>query len=168
MKLLIVPVIAALASLCTSAKKSTQGTFEEFHRKSVSSTPVKLDDATYESLTSAPRDYHVAVLLTALEARFGCQLCRDFQPEWDVLGKSWLRGDKKGISRLIFGTLDFQDGKAAFQRVRRRVCFRGLSVELMIVQLMLQTAPVLLLFPPTTGPHARPDPQAVRYDFTTG
>ena len=101
------------------AKKSAKGTFDEYHQKALISSPVRLDDPSYETLTGAPRDYHVAVLLTALEARFGCQLCRDFQPEWDILGRSWLRGDKKGDSRLIFGTLDFQDGKGAFQKVCR-------------------------------------------------
>ena len=120
MKLYIITATAILISLCLGAKRSTPGTYEEFHQKSLTSTPIKLNDASYDSLTNAPRDYHVAVLLTALEARFGCQLCRDFQPEWDILGKSWLRGDRKGDSRLIFGTLDFQDGKAAFQRVRLR------------------------------------------------
>lgn len=33
-------------------------------------------------------------------------------------------------------------------------------------QLMLQTAPVLLLFPPTIGPFAKLDAEPVRYDFT--
>ena len=33
---------------------------------------------------------------------------------------------------------------------------------------MLQTAPVLLMFPPTTGPKAKPDGQPIRYDFTQG
>lgn len=33
---------------------------------------------------------------------------------------------------------------------------------------MLQTAPVLLLFPPTSGPNARVDPSPIRLDFTTG
>lgn len=37
-----------------------------------------------------------------------------------------------------------------------------------LLQLMLQTAPVLLLFPPTSGPNSRPDGQPVRYDFTSG
>jgi oligosaccharyltransferase complex subunit gamma len=34
--------------------------------------------------------------------------------------------------------------------------------------MMLQTAPVLLYFPPTVGPNAKADSQAVRYDFTAG
>lgn len=79
---------------------------------------MKLDDASYEELTKTPRDYSAVVLLTALEARFGCNLCKEFQPEWEILGKSWTRGDKAGESRVLFGTLDFTDGKATFQKVR--------------------------------------------------
>ena len=99
------------------AKKSPEDKFEQFHSKALSTAPLKLDDATYGKLTSTPRDYSVAVLLTALEARYGCQLCRDFQPEWDLLAKSWTKGDKKGESRLVYGTLDFVDGKGTFQSV---------------------------------------------------
>ncbi|KAL8846752.1 MAG: hypothetical protein Q9221_008178 [Calogaya cf. arnoldii] len=150
MKLGIAIVFGLLPVFCAAAKAKTVGKFEQYHGKFSSNPPLKLDDTTYERLTAAPRDYTVAVLLTAIEARFGCQLCRDFQPEWDVVGKSWVRGDKKGDSRLILGTLDFADGRGTFQK------------------LMLQTAPVMMLFPPTTGPHAKPDAQAIRYDFTTG
>ena len=105
-------------SYCAAAKPQAAGKFEQYHRKfALGSSPLKLDDASYEQLTSTPRDYSVAVLLTALEARFGCQLCRDFQPEWEIVGKSWLRGDKKGAARLLLGTLDFADGKGTFQKV---------------------------------------------------
>ncbi|KAI1845128.1 hypothetical protein JX265_002787 [Neoarthrinium moseri] len=137
-----------------AAKKSASAAvdrFDEWHSKAVSSvTPIKLDDKSYKSLTSAPRDYTVAVLLTAMATRFGCQLCREFQPEWELLGKTWTKGDKKGESRLVFGTLDFADGRDTF------------------VSLGLQTAPVLLLFQPTTGPHAVPAAEPLRYDFTNG
>jgi oligosaccharyltransferase complex subunit gamma len=102
-----------------AAKKSSGDRYKDFRAKSLSTgAPVKLDDASYTQLTKAPRDYSVTVLLTALESRFGCELCRNFQPEWDLLGKSWTKGDKKGESRLIFGTLDFVDGKNTFQSVR--------------------------------------------------
>ncbi|KAL8716014.1 MAG: hypothetical protein Q9220_000681 [cf. Caloplaca sp. 1 TL-2023] len=136
--------------LSVDAKSKTAGNFEDYHRKSTSKAPLKLDDASYELLTASPRDYTVSILLTALEARFGCQLCRDFQPEWELIGRSWARGDKKGETRLLLGTLDFAEGKGTFQK------------------LMLQTAPVLMLFPPTVGTNAVPDAQPVRYEFTTG
>ncbi|KAF2195327.1 hypothetical protein K469DRAFT_649149 [Zopfia rhizophila CBS 207.26] len=146
------PFLAAslLPFTALAAKKPSGDRFYDFRTKSLSSGPIKLDDQVYTQLTKAPRDYSIAVLLTALETRFGCVLCREFQPEWDLLSKSWLKGDKNGESRLIFGTLDFVDGKNTF------------------ASLMLQTAPVLLFFHPTVGPNARLDAQPVRFDFTSG
>jgi oligosaccharyltransferase complex subunit gamma len=100
-----------------AAKKPTGDRFAQYHKKALSSAPLKLDDKSYAELTQGPRDYAVAVLLTALETRLGCVLCREFQPEWDLLARSWVNGDKKGESRLVFATLDFVDGKNTFQSV---------------------------------------------------
>lgn len=108
-----------LAAGASAAKKSSTERFDEFHAKALSSSPLKLSDVSYKSLTATPRDYSVAVLLTALESRFGCQLCRDFQPEWDLVGKSWAKGDKAGDSRMLFSTLDFANGRDIFLSVRR-------------------------------------------------
>lgn len=110
-------VVSLLPAAALGAKKPAVDKFQEFHTKSLSSTPLKLVDASYDRLTASPRNYSVAVLLTALESRFGCQLCREFQPEWDLLAKSWTKGDKPGNSRLVYGTLDFMDGKGTFQSV---------------------------------------------------
>ncbi|KAK1068046.1 oligosaccharyl transferase subunit ost3/OST6 [Friedmanniomyces endolithicus] len=144
-------VTAALLPFTALAAKKSGDRFQTNHAKQISNGgPVKLDDKAYNDLTKTPRDYSVAVLLTALEARFGCKLCNEFQPEWELLGKQWTKGDKKGEGRLIFATLDFTDGKSTFQ------------------SLMLQTAPVLLLFPPTTGPNAKPDNIPHRFEFASG
>lgn len=110
--------LSLLAGGSLAARKSSEDRFSEYHAKSLSSTPVKLGDASYKKLTSAPRDYSVAVLLTALEARFACHLCTEFQPEWELLSNSWTKGDKAGDSRLLFGTLDFSDGRDIFLGVR--------------------------------------------------
>lgn len=117
MKLLNLLILIVLPVLSFAAKQSSGGTFEKYHAKSQSSAPLRLDDASYDELTATPRNHSVVVLLTALEARFGCQLCRDFQPEWDLLGKSWAKGDRRGDSRILLGTLDFADGKGTFQKV---------------------------------------------------
>lgn len=107
-----------LAFGCFAAAKSRSiDKFEEYHAKSLSAAPVKLDDASYEDLTTLPRNYSAVILLTAVEARFGCQLCRDFQPEWELIGKSWIKGDRNGETRVIYGTLDFLEGKRTFQKV---------------------------------------------------
>ncbi|CAM1500857.1 Fc.00g100190.m01.CDS01 [Cosmosporella sp. VM-42] len=139
-----------VASGAAAAKKSTTERFDQFHVKAQSSSPMKLEAVSYKQLTTAPRDYSVAVLLTALDARFGCQLCREFEPEWTLLAKSWAKGDKAGESRMLYGTLDFADGRDVF------------------LSLNLQTAPVLLLFQPTVGPHAVAVQEPIRYDFTSG
>lgn len=119
-----IPGILAAALLpltALAAKKSTGDRFNDYHSKQVSTlASIKIDDVSYGEMTKAPRDYAVAVLLTALDARFGCALCHEFQPEWELLGKSWTKGDKKGESRLVYATLDFADGKQTFQSVGKR------------------------------------------------
>ncbi|RKF81318.1 Magnesium transporter protein 1 [Golovinomyces cichoracearum] len=133
-----------------TAKSFVEDRYEQYHARSIHSTPLKLDESSYNKLVSDPRDYSVAVLLTAKDARFGCQLCHQFDPEWDILSKSWKNGDKLGESRLIFATLDFTVGRNIFQSFG------------------LQTVPVLMLFQPTHGKHAVPEASPLRFDFNNG
>ncbi|KAH7026223.1 OST3/OST6 family protein [Microdochium trichocladiopsis] len=143
-------LLTAALSLSATAAAAKKDVFAEYNAKQHSSVPVKITDSSYKKLTAAPRDYAAAILLTALDPRFACQLCHDFQPEWDILSSSWVKGDKKAESRTVFGTLDFTDGRETF------------------MSLGLQTAPVLLLFQPTTGPHAVASAEPLRYDFASG
>ena len=116
-----------LAFTALAAKKPATSKFEQFHAQAQSATPLEIDDAIYDQLTAAPRDYSVAVLLTALEPKVHCQLCRDFAPEWTIVAKSWQKGDKKGEGRMLFTTLDFSQGRGAFQKVRFSSAFRRSS-----------------------------------------
>jgi len=118
MRLLQLATALLLPYTAFAARQSPADKFQQHYAKQVSqSGPVKLDDNSYSQLTAAPRNYSVAVLLTALDARFGCGLCHEFQPEWEILGKSWTKGDRNAESRLAFGTLDFLEGKGTFQSV---------------------------------------------------
>lgn len=125
MKLRGLLALSVFPILCLAAKERSRGIFEYYHSKSQSTAPLQLDDASYAELTANPRNYSVVVLLTALETRFGCQLCRDFQPEWDLLGRSWAKGDRRGDSRILLGTLDFADGKGTFQKVSKTLKLRS-------------------------------------------
>lgn len=108
----------ALVAGVAAAQKSPEQRFLDFHaRAQAAGAPLVLDDGSYKALTSAPREHSVAILLTALGPRFGCQLCREFQPEWDLIGRSWTKGDKAGQSRMLFGTLDFAVGRDTFLSV---------------------------------------------------
>ena len=115
-------LFSAVLPLATFAAKGSKGSgsgsvFDDFHAKALASTPVKLNDASYRKLTSAPRDHSVAVVLTALDPRFQCGLCHEFKPDWDLVSRIWTKADKKAESRIIFSTLDFSDGKDTFMGV---------------------------------------------------
>ena len=136
---------AALLPLAALAAKKAPSTFDVYVQRSF---PIEVDEQSYDALTHVPRDYWTAALLTARPAKFACGLCREFDPEWKILASSWQKGDKKSANhRLLFATLDFDHGRNVFMK------------------LQLQTAPVLLLFPPTSGPHATGSGQPVRMDF---
>lgn len=117
MRLLSALVVALLPTLVVSARRaaSSENVFETYHSKSTPS--LKLDDSLFDTLTAQPRNHSTVVSLTALDARFGCNLCTQWKPEWELLAKSWVGGDKDEKTRLLFGQLDFLDGKQTFESV---------------------------------------------------
>lgn len=78
---------------------------------------ITLDDSLYDQIAKAPRDYTAVVLLTALDQRYGCALCRDFHPDFELMAKSSY-GKQGPDSKLFFGSLDFGVGRATFQKVQ--------------------------------------------------
>ena len=117
MRLFSVSLASLLVAVGYASQKDGLHSFDKLYPQSLSETPIKLNDESYSRYTSKPRDYAVIVLLTALENRFNCALCQTFQPDWELLAKSWTKGDTNRETRLIFGTLDFIDGRNAFQAV---------------------------------------------------
>lgn len=110
---LVAPAFAAKRSI-------TSDVYADYHKQAVSSGSLSLTDNSFDELTAMPRNHSVLVVLTALEARFGCKMCQDFKPEWDVLAKSWMNGDKAGDSKMLFGELDFDRGRGTFEKVRSK------------------------------------------------
>jgi oligosaccharyltransferase complex subunit gamma len=137
-------LLSLLFSSALAAKKPSNDRFTESLSKSY---PLKLDDSKYADLTKGNRDYATVVLLTAMDPKFGCAACHEFQPEWDLLARVWQKGDRKGAARTLFAELDFINGRQTFQ------------------SLGLQHAPVIYIFPPTTGVNAKSDSSPIRYDF---
>lgn len=115
-----------------------------------SPAPISLTDKSFDDLTTGPRNYTSLVLLTALDPRFRCNLCTEFQPEYELLAKNWLQKHRDG-NTLFFSYLDFSKGRNTFQK------------------LGLNSAPVLFFYPPTYGPNAPvggPEKaQPLRYEF---
>lgn len=112
-----ISLFASSALVASSLAAPKADLFEDLHAKQLSSAPIKINDAKYGRLISAQRNYSTALLLTAMDARYGCQLCREFQPEFDLLARSWTKGDRAGESRVVFSMLDFNDGRETFMSV---------------------------------------------------
>ena len=110
---------------------------------------IPLDDKLFSELTSGPRDYTSAILLTALEPKYGCALCREFQPDYALIGKSWVNknsGDDR--NRVFFGVLDFGSGRATFQKVH------NCTISIMYTE----TRPVLTMVAAAIDDSPRPLP----------
>ncbi len=105
-------------SAAVSAKKvATTSKFDTYFAAQASSSPFELDETSYNELTAAPRDYSLAVLLTARHPRYVCKICRDFDPEWSIVGRSWQKGDRNGKHRVLLSSLDFDQGRNIFMKV---------------------------------------------------
>lgn len=110
--------LTALSLTTVSAKKAApSSTFDTYFGKQASSAPFELDEKAYNDLTAAPRDYTLAVLLTARDAKYACQVCRGFDLEWKIIGNSWQKADRKGEHRVLFSTIDFDNGRNVFMKV---------------------------------------------------
>ena len=121
--------LLALPLASYAAKKTSASTFDTYLAKQSSSAPVEIDEQGYNDLTSTPRDYSVAVLLTARPAKYACQICKDFDAEWSIIGRSWQKADRKGEHRVILTTVDFDQGRNVFMKVRcslRAMCIARL------------------------------------------
>lgn len=110
-------ILFTIASGVLAARPSADR-FEKFQSLSRSG-PVDLDSSSFKELTTTPRDYYAVVILTAMDARYGCVMCREFGPEWDMINRSWNKGTKLDGLKVVFGTLDFDRGKEVFQKVLR-------------------------------------------------
>lgn len=80
--------------------------------------PMFLDEQFYSDVTTGSRDYYTAILFTALDQKYACYDCWDFQSEWEIFGKCWQKGGKLADTRLVLGALDFDQGRDAFLKVR--------------------------------------------------
>lgn len=142
--------LTSLTSFTTAAAAVDASTkFSALSRNAAKPGLIQLTSSLYDTLVSAPRNYTSLILLTAMDAKFGCAMCKEFQPEYELLAKSWA-AQHKGGDGLYITMLDFEKGKDVFMK------------------LGLNTAPVLHLFPPTVGPGADPlhitDPH--NFEFT--
>ena len=117
MRILGLIALLALPLASLAAKKPSTSAFDTYLAKQASSAPVEIDEQGYNELTSTPRDYSTAVLLTARHAKYACEICKSFDAEWKILGRSWQKADRKGEHRVLLTTVDFDQGRNVFMKV---------------------------------------------------
>jgi oligosaccharyltransferase complex subunit gamma len=95
---------------------------------------IKLNDNTFADIVTGPRDYAIAVLLTAAAPQFGCAFCHVIGPQFAKVARSWHDENPSGDG-LFFAIADLPDNQQIYQ------------------MLGLTHAPNLWIYPPTTKKH---------------
>ena len=116
LSLLAISPIAAVSAAAAATGNGMLAKFSALASTKAKSGVVHLTNELYADLVDGPRNYTAVVLLTALNPKFGCNLCKEFQPEYELLATSWQRSHKKG-DKLFFTSLDFSNGRDTFVKV---------------------------------------------------
>ncbi|KAJ3050489.1 oligosaccharyl transferase subunit ost3/OST6 [Rhizophlyctis rosea] len=96
---------------------------------------MKLTGATFDQLTSQPRNYSLFVIMTTFDPNHRCVMCKEFDKDVKLVAQAF--GRQKDEPRVFLGQLDFADGRQVFSKLN------------------ILTVPYVLHYPPTEGPRAR-------------
>jgi oligosaccharyltransferase complex subunit gamma len=93
-----------------------------------SSNVIRLDEKAFDQLIAPERNYTVVgilplcsvadvqVTLTAMGGQYSCLLCREFDPEFATVAKSWRKAHPESDG-VFFAKLDLAEGRSIFIRV---------------------------------------------------
>ncbi|TFL07636.1 oligosaccharyl transferase subunit OST3/OST6 family [Pterulicium gracile] len=113
---------------------------------------IPLDATTFELITGPKRTWSASIQLTAMDPRRRCGPCKEFDPSWKTVAEAWSTVPAKHRDTHFFGTLDFDNAQAVFQKLN------------------LATAPVVMIYPATEGPRqlASGKTGPSKYEFSQG
>ncbi|KAH9901027.1 oligosaccharyl transferase subunit OST3/OST6 family [Cubamyces lactineus] len=150
--MLLLPILALLSiPFCIAA--STQSAHEKLVKLAAANNGViKLDENTYNLITSPNRNWSASIHFTALDPRRRCAPCKEFDPAFNAVAKAWTKVPVEDRDSHFFATVDFDNAMGVFQK------------------LGLQTAPVVHIHPATEGPRrpASGRTTPIIYDFANG
>jgi len=78
---------------------------------------------------SAPKNYSIILMLTALAPQRQCGICKEVNSEFQILASSWKYSSTYASNKLFFVMIDFDEGSDVFQSLK------------------LNSAPVIMHFP---------------------
>ncbi|BFZ14865.1 hypothetical protein BsWGS_17904 [Bradybaena similaris] len=74
-------------------------------------------DKFNQYVKTAPKNYSVVVMLTALQAQRGCSVCKQANDEFQIVANSW-RYSQQYSNRLFFALVDYDEGADVFQSMK--------------------------------------------------
>jgi len=131
--LLVLLLAAALAGLALAQKKKDSSALADKVAQltdlSARRTVIKLNGNKFRDFVkSAPRNYSIIVMFTALSANRQCAICKQASDEYTMVANSY-RYSQAYSNKMFFAMVDFDEGPDVFQSMK------------------LNTAPVFMHFP---------------------
>ncbi|KAL1744048.1 hypothetical protein HDZ31DRAFT_64460 [Schizophyllum fasciatum] len=145
--LLLAPLAAALAKAAPPAAAAHE---QLAALAAAGDGIIRLDDKTYDLLTAPQRNWSATVLFTAMDKRRRCGPCREFDPSWNAVAKSWKSVPAEQRDEHFFGVIDFDENPATFTKLK------------------MASAPAVHVYLPTTGPRGTSRSAPISYDFSQG
>ena len=126
---LLLLALAALASASDKKKDALADKVSQLVDLSTKKSVIKLNGNKFRDFVkSAPRNYSIIVMFTALAANRQCAVCKQASDEYQLVANSY-RYSQLFSNKLFFAMVDFDEGPDVFQSMK------------------LNTAPVFMHFP---------------------
>lgn len=111
--LLICKLLAALTVVSATTEHLTKSQIKSLQKKD---GIIRLTDATFEAIVSGPRDYTLAILLTAEGPQYSCAFCKIVGPAFRTLASNWYR-DNSARDDFFFVIADVASSPKSFQKL---------------------------------------------------
>jgi len=150
--LLLAPLLALLLVPLSLAASVEQDHAQLIQLAKANNGVIPLNEASFTALTNSKRTWSASIQFTAMDKRRRCTPCKEFEPAWIAVGSAWNTVSPKDRDTHFFGTLDFENAQAVFQR------------------LGIMSAPVVNVYPAVEGPRkpASGKTEPFKYDFSNG
>lgn len=119
LKYLVFVVVFAIFSAgnvnCFEKNEILSEKIEQLTEWSLKKPVIRLDFEKFKHyVKSAPRNYTIVVMLTALNAARGCQICGPANAEYQIVAQSW-RYSAQFNNKLFFAMVDFDEASDVFK-----------------------------------------------------
>ena len=97
MKVLAHTVLAVLGFITCVIGGLTKQELVELQKQSGNNV-IEVTEDNFEVLLNGKRDYHMFLLMSSNSAQINCALCKEFKPEYDLVGNSWAIDHPYGLT----------------------------------------------------------------------